>query len=74
MNWDFSSFYDIGWWVILIISILGIFYSRRKKPTIILKYYQRVVVKESHNGKIFWGLMGLIVGGLLLGEGNKKTK
>ena len=68
MDWDFSSFRDIGWLIptlisfgILIVMVIAI---RVKHPKIVINIWKR---SKNPGSGIIWGIGGVIVG-LIIGK------
>ena len=59
MNWDFSSFTNVGYLVILAVTIFGIFWTRMTKP----KPIKKIVIRSRKSDPS----MGLLILGVILG-------
>lgn len=63
MNWDFSSFTNVGYLVILAVTIFGIFWTRRTKPKPIKKIVIRSRKADPSFGIfILGGFLGYLIG------------
>jgi len=66
MNWDFSSLMDVGWIIGIVISIFGIFYTRKTKPKPLRKIVIRSKKPDSGRGLfILGGILGFFIGSSL---------
>ena len=71
MNWDFSSFTNVGYLVMLFLAILGIFYARKTKP----KPIKKIVISSKKSDPSFGvfilgGLLGYLIGSIQEDEGD----
>jgi hypothetical protein len=63
MNWDFSSFTNVGYLIILAVSIFGIFYTKKTKPKPIKRIVVRSRKPDSNIGiLILGGILGYLIG------------
>jgi hypothetical protein len=63
MNWDYSSFTNVGYLVMLFIAIFGIFYARMTKP----KPIKKIVIRSKKSDPSFGifilgGILGYLIG------------
>lgn len=73
MNWDFSSFTNVGYLVILAVTIFGIFWTRRTKPKPIKKIVIRSKKSDPGFGLIILGgILGYLIGSSMDDEDNEE--
>jgi hypothetical protein len=63
MTWDFSAFLNVGFLVMLAVTVFGIFYTRATKP----KPIKRIVVRSKKSDPslgllILGGFLGYLIG------------
>jgi hypothetical protein len=63
MHWDFSSFTNVGYLVILAVTIFGIFWTRKAKP----KPLKKIVIRSRQSDPslgifIMGGILGYLIG------------
>jgi hypothetical protein len=65
MDWDFSSFKNVGYLVILSVTLFGIFWTRRTKPKPIKKIVIRSKKSDPSLGIfLLGGILGYLIGGI----------
>ncbi len=65
MDWDFSSFKNVGYLVILAVTLFGIFWTRRTRPKPIKKIVIRSKKSDSSIGiLILGGIFGYLIGSI----------
>jgi hypothetical protein len=63
MKWDFSAFLNVGFLVMLAVTILGVFYTRATKPKPIKKIVVKSKKSDSNIGLlILGGILGYLIG------------
>jgi hypothetical protein len=65
MDWDFSSFTNVGYLLILAVTIFGLFWTRRAKPKPIKKIVMRSKKSDPSLGiLILGGILGYLIGSI----------